>query len=99
MIVEVTQFMRPNSRQVQRGLEISDKCSSKYHEIVGHNLRLTAEQLMQGTVSQTIEDEDFDFDIIITKGSDLQENKEALEKMILRFDTNEYLAAKTEAND
>ncbi len=95
MIVEVTQFMRPNGRQVQHELEISDECKGKYQEIRDLGLRLTGEQLRTGEVSQTIEAEDFDFDICITPGSDLQENKEKLQEMILRFDKAEYLKQQT----
>lgn len=90
MKVEVTQFMRPNGRQVPHQLEVSDKCQEKYDEIVGQGLRLTCEQMMTGQASQTIEAEDFDFDIVITKGSDFDENKAELEKMILRFDKFKY---------
>ena len=86
MIIEVTQYMRPCGRQVQHQLEISDDCKEKYQDILDCSVRLTAEQLITGVVSQTISTSDFDFDICLTKGEDLQENKEALEKMILRFD-------------
>ncbi len=90
MTASVTQFMRPNGRQVEHSLEISDDCKDKYQEIIGCGLRLTAEQLGNGTVSQTIEADDFDFDICLTKGSDLDENKKALEQMILRFDKKAF---------
>ena len=86
MKVNVTQFMRPNGRQVLRELEISDGCISQYKAIGECKARLTAEQLMSGEVSQTIECENFDYDIILTPGSDFDENKCALEKLILRFD-------------
>ncbi len=91
MIAEVTQYMRPNGRQVNHDLEIDDKCQEKYQEIVDCGARLAAEQLMTLEVSQTIETEDFDFDIILTPGGNLNDNKIALEKMILRFDKNECL--------
>lgn len=86
MKVQVTQFMRPNGRQVLHELEIDDNCKEKYEEIVECGARLTGEQLRTGEVSQTIETVDGDFEIILTKGSDLAENKKALEKIILRFD-------------
>jgi hypothetical protein len=90
IIVDVVQFMRPNGRQVPHQLDVDDNCEAKYKELTGLGLRLTCEQLMNGTVSQTIECPDFDFDIILTNGADLTENKEALEKLILRFDAVEY---------
>ncbi len=86
MIVEVTQFMRPDGRQVKHELEVSDECKEKYEELLSCNTRLTAEQLMSGAVSQTIECTDGDLDFALTKGPDLEENKKELEKMILRFD-------------
>lgn len=86
MIVQVTQFMRPNGRQVQRELEVSDNCKEKYQEIIECGARLTGEQLMSGAVSQTIETSDGDFNLVLTKGTDLAENKKALEIMILDFD-------------
>lgn len=90
MIVEITQYMRPDGRQVQYELEIGDECKQKYDEIVACGCRLTGEQMMNGQVSQTIEADDFDFDIKITKGPDLDENKKALEEMIMRFDTIKF---------
>jgi len=89
-IVDVVQFMRPNGRQVPHQLEVDDSCEAKYKELTKWGLRLTCEQLMNGKVSQTIESPDFDLDIILTNGADLQENKEALEKLILRFDVAEF---------
>jgi len=90
MIVQVTQFMRPNGRQVQHELKVDDKCKEKYQEIVGCDARLTGEQLMSGVVSQTIETVNGDFDLVLTNGSDLAENKRALEKMVLDFDKDKF---------
>ncbi len=89
--VEVTQFMRPDGQQVQHALEIDSGCTDKYKEITEYGLRLTCEQLMSGKVSQTIESPDFDFDITLTNGDNLEENKKALERMILRFDKAAYI--------
>ena len=86
MKIQVTQFMRPNGRQVQQQLDVNDSCEEKYKELTECGARLTGEQLMNGQVSQCIETEYGDFDIVITKGSDFAQNKKALEDMILRFD-------------
>lgn len=86
MKVSVTQYMRPNGRQVTHELEISDECKTQYAAIGECTARLTGEQLMSGVVSQVIECEDFDFDIILTPGLDLEENIRALETLILRFE-------------
>ncbi len=90
LTVEVIQFMRPNGRQVPHQLKIDDSCEAKYKELTELGLRLTCEQLMSRKVSQTIESPDFDFDIILTNGSDLAENKKALQDLILRFDVDEF---------
>jgi hypothetical protein len=90
ILVDVTQYMRPDGRQVPHQLEIDDKCEPKYKELTKWGLRLTCEQLMNGTVSQTIEGSDFDVDIILTGGSDMEKNKEALQDLILRFDVDEF---------
>ncbi len=90
MIVDVIQFMRPHGRQVPLEVEVSDSCKEKYDLLTGYNLRLTCEQLMNGTVSQAVEGPDFDFDIELTGGSDLTENKAALEKLIMRFDLSAF---------
>uniref|UniRef100_A0A6M3KGV8 Uncharacterized protein n=1 Tax=viral metagenome TaxID=1070528 RepID=A0A6M3KGV8_9ZZZZ len=90
MIVDVIQYMRPDGRKVPRQAEISDECQIKYDEIIECGGRLTAEQLMTGEVSQTIETNDFDFDIIITNGADFDENKKALEDMVMRFDKSKF---------
>ncbi len=39
---------------------------------------------------------EFDFDIVLTSGQDLDANKQALEKMIMRFDKDECLKQITE---
>ncbi len=90
MLVDVTQYYRPDGRQVTHQLEVSDNCQTKYDELTKLG-RLTAEQLMNGSVSQTIECDDFDYDIIITGGADMEKNKEACEKLILRFDKDKCL--------
>ncbi len=91
MKVNVTQYMRPNGRRVEHAIEVRDECSQKYQDILDCNANLSTEQLMTGAVSQTIECADGDFDIILTFGKDYDENKEALEKMILRFNKTTFL--------
>ena len=94
MIVDVTQYMRPDGRQVQHKLTVSNECKEKYDELVSCGARLTGEQLMSRTVSQCIEMPDFDYDMELTDGDDLKENIKALEKMILRFDKVECMKQK-----
>ncbi len=91
MIAKVIQFMRPNGRQVEKELTIKDDCIENYKTILAYGARLTAEQMMSGMVSQTIETVVGDFDVILSKGTDLAENKMKLEEMILRFDKTAFL--------
>ena len=91
MLVPVTQFMRPNGRRKELAIEIKDECKEKYDELYECGATLTAEQLMTGVVSQTITLDNFNFDIILTPGSSLEGNKEALEEMILRFNKKDCL--------
>lgn len=78
MKVEITQFMRPNGLKKIHEIEISDECEEKYKEILACNARLTAEQLMNGVVSQAIECTDFDYDLELTPGNDFEQNKKLL---------------------
>ena len=98
MKVKVTQYYRPNGWQQTHELEVSDECAEQYQAIRECNARLTAEQLMTGMVSQTIECEDFDFDIIQTPGPDFEQNKRALETLILRFDKEKCNSRQQELN-
>ncbi len=91
MKVKVIQFMRPNGRQVEQSIEINDKCKENYDKIIKLGGRLTAEQLMTGVVSQTIENEFEDFDITLSEGSNFKENVIKMEEMIMRFDADEYI--------
>ena len=86
MKVNVTQYYRPYGWQETHEIEIRDECAEHYQQIGECGARLTAEQLMTGVVSQAIECEEFDFDMILTPGSDFEQNKRALETLILRFD-------------
>ena len=90
MIVEVIEFRLPNGRQIPHELEIDDKCKEKYEEIINMKCRLTSEVLQTGEVSQAIEHSEFDFDIALTSGKDFDENKKALENLILRFNKDEF---------
>jgi len=97
MEVEITQFMRPNGKQVSGKIEISDDCQEQYDAIIAAGGRLTCEQLMSGVVSQTIEFTDGDVDMILTNPSKESKYREDLEKMIRRY-TPEALASLRDAN-
>ena len=66
MIVKITQFIAPHGEQRERTCEVPDDCALGYESLKRHGCRLTAEVLMTGAVSQTIEHEEGDFLIEIT---------------------------------
>lgn len=84
MIVEITQFIAPRGRQELRKCEVPDDCAVGYESLKRHGCRLTAEVLMTGHVSQTVEHEDGDFLIEITSNG--PEVQQALIKMLREFD-------------
>ena len=91
MIVKVTQYMRPKGRPVVLNLKVPYRCQEKYKEICELGLKLTCEQLTNGEVSQAIMSEDgFDYDIKLTKGAELEENRQQMIDMILAFDQEKY---------
>ena len=96
MKVKVMQFQLPDGRQKELEIEIDDKCEAKYQDILSSGSRLTVEALTTGEVSQTIECSEFDYDITLTPGSDFEQNKTALEEMILRFDKDMCLLQQKE---
>lgn len=91
MLVNITQFMRPDGRQVPNSCEISDALELQYKAILANECKLTAEVLMTGHVSQAIEYEDGDFDIEICS-NEPDAPKAALEKLIGRFKGDEFLS-------
>ena len=86
MKVIVRIYTLPNGRRHNETIGLPDRLINKYQAIQDCGCRLAAEILSTGEVSQTITCDDFDYDIVITKGSDLEENKNALIEMIERFD-------------
>ncbi len=84
MKVEVTEFVRPNGAPRKHSVEVPDDCAVGYESLKRHKCRLTAESLMTGAVSQTVEHEEGDFLIEVTFAG--QSNEEALIKMLREFD-------------
>ena len=84
MIVEVTQFHRPNGRQTQERTELPNDCAVGYEAMRRKECRLTAEVLSSGLVSVCIEHEEGDFDIhIVENGPKVQT---AIADMLRKFD-------------
>jgi hypothetical protein len=90
MQVKITQFIAPHGEQRERSCEVPDDCAVGYESLKRHGCRLTAEVLMGGMVSQTVEHEDGDFLIEITPNG--PEVQEALIKMLREFDGAKFEA-------
>ena len=86
--VKVTQFYTPNGQQQQHDVEVPDDCADGYKALRECGCRLTAEVLLTGLVSQTVEHEEGDFLIeICANGPKVLEN---LEKMIKEFEASKF---------
>ncbi len=82
--IPFTQFLRPNGRQVPTSVMVGDAEYAAYQKLASMGFRLTVEQLMNGIVSQCIEDPELgDFDSVLTQNN--EQVKIQLSKMLLRF--------------
>jgi hypothetical protein len=88
MQVKITQFIPPRGRQEERSCEVPNDCGVGYESLRRHGCRLTAEVLMGGLVSQTIEHEEGDFLLEITENG--PEVQAALIKMLREFDGTKF---------
>jgi hypothetical protein len=78
--VEVVQYMRPDGRAVLMHTDIRDAFEAPYHAIRMRGWRLTAEHLIDGAVSLTVEDDEQDFPCeIVANGPEVQP---AIERLI-----------------
>jgi hypothetical protein len=84
MHVKITQFIPPRRRQEERSCEVPNDCAPGYESLNRHGCRLTAEVLMTGLVSQTVEHEIGDYLVEITPNG--PEVQTALIKMLHEFD-------------
>jgi hypothetical protein len=85
MIVKMTQFLRPNGRQVAVTCEgVDNNLQKNYDEIVARKMRVTCEELRTGKVSLALEHEQGDFDMeLCDNAPDVP--KQALERLLGRF--------------
>lgn len=90
--IPFTQYMLPRGERKQIGLPVSDAAYAKAREIMNADLSFEIEVLRTGHVSATITDpEHGDLDIVVTgNGPGV---REAVERMIARFDHAAALAA------
>jgi hypothetical protein len=72
MTVEVTQYMRPDGRQVRMETDISDAFCAPYQAIKMRGWRIAAEYLTTGEISITVEDEEQDLACeVVTNGPEV----------------------------
>jgi hypothetical protein len=90
--IPLTQFLRPNGRQREVWCDdMPADLAPKMDAITAHGCRLTCEELMTGHVSFAVEHPEGDFDIeLCVNGPGESSPKNALEKLIRRFDADEF---------
>ena len=83
-IVPLTQFMRPDGRQVPVTIEVAQDVADKARTIIARGFRFECECLSTGQVSMTITDpEKGDLDIRVRENG--PGIREAVEDMVRRF--------------
>ena len=88
MIVQVTQFIRPNGRQEPYTTEVSDECAVGYETMQRNKCRLTAEIIFGDMVSLCIEHEFGDYRMrLMPNGPQVQAE---LTDMLKSFDEAEF---------
>lgn len=65
MLIHVREFIPPHGRQKMTSLEIPDRYTELYQEMISSGCELQAELLNTGEVSLTVTNSDRDVDIII----------------------------------
>ena len=79
MLVNVTQYLRPNGERRLEQAEISDCFQALYEDMQDYGYRLAAEILTTGHISLTIENNEEDVDIeIVANGPDVLKTIETL---------------------
>ena len=90
--IPLTQFLRPDGRT--RDVWCDDMPSDlapKMDALTAMGCRLTCEELMTGMVSLSVEHPEGDFDMELCKnGAGEDSPKNALERLVRRFDADEF---------
>lgn len=90
MLIQMTQYLRPNGQQRILSLEIPDEYKKQYELIRECGCHLTCEQLSDERAVCYITNMHGDFSIKITLPHAIQEAHEALLKMISEFDEDDF---------
>lgn len=90
MKVNITQFMRPDGRRVQRTVEVPDELKEQYELLLSCGCELTCEQLMSHRAVQYISNDNGDFATVTTPAGDLEAARLALLQMIKAFDKDAF---------
>lgn len=90
MIVQVTQFLRPDGRKRTLELEIPDEYKEQYDLICSCGCEITCEQMMNRKAVQYITNDNGDFDIRITSANKHEDADKALLEMIRTFNKGAF---------
>lgn len=91
MIVEITQYVRPDGRPRNFSLVASEECYLKHELIQSCGCRITCGQLNSGEIAQYITNVHGDFAMKITPANDTEAADNALLEMISEFDKNKFM--------
>jgi hypothetical protein len=89
VVVNLTQFLRPDGQQKPVTCEVSDSLKANYEAIRENGMRLTCEELSSGMVSLALEHRDGDFLIEVCENAP-HLPKLTLEKLIGNFNQAEF---------
>jgi hypothetical protein len=86
MIINVTQYLRPNGRKVVHEFEIDEKYKDQYNNLTAYGCHLTCEQLQTGHGVHYISHRLGDFQSVISAPGNFKEAEEKLLSLIEAFD-------------
>lgn len=80
--VPFTQYLRPDGRKVSVSIERPENIATKAQSIIDRGLRFECEQLIDGSISLTISDDNGDIDIeVVPNGPEVPP---AVDRLVLR---------------
>lgn len=71
MLVNVTEYVRPNGRKVHHQFKVDDSCQKDYDSMNDAGCCLEAEVLLTGQISLTVTSEASDVDILVFHRSEV----------------------------
>lgn len=95
MMIPYTQFMRPNGRQVQHQIHISDDNAEKWKTVSDLGLRITMEVVMPGVVNICLEDPEVEDDFLFRVVTNDERVSIAIETFLNTFDVAQHAEWRT----